>query len=280
VSVELRFADLELARRVEAAWDWLGVENVSALARLFPHSFAEVLPVAGGHAAFLGTGSPLSQAQGLGLNGPVSEEAMELMERFFRDRGSATQIEVSSLAEPAFLADLSRRGYLIQEQTHTLVRDLTPSDHEQSAPLARSLPSPTVEINQVAQDDISAWIDLLFRSFFDDPASAPDTLRDGAIAMTKVPGVTAWIARVEGQAAGAGSLAIRQGVALMCGDGSLPQYRRRGVQSALLRARLEYALVAGCDLAAICTQPGSGSQRNAERQGFKMAYSRTMMIRE
>ena len=30
-----------------------------------------------------------------------------------------------------------------------------------------------------------------------------------------------------------------------------------------------HAQAAGCDLAAICTQPGSGSQRNAERRGFQ-----------
>jgi hypothetical protein len=30
----------------------------------------------------------------------------------------------------------------------------------------------------------------------------------------------------------------------------------------------------GCDLAMVCTEPGSGSQRNAERQGFQIAYTR------
>ncbi len=59
-----------------------------------------------------------------------------------------------------------------------------------------------------------------------------------------------------------------------------PHSAAKGVQSALLRARLDQARQAGCDLAVICTQPGSGSQRNAERQGFSVAYARTMMVRE
>ena len=46
------------------------------------------------------------------------------MERFFRDRGSTTQIEVASLADPSLLAALSARGYLIAEQTHSLVCSL------------------------------------------------------------------------------------------------------------------------------------------------------------
>ena len=41
-----------------------------------------------------------------------------------------------------------------------------------------------------------------------------------------------------------------------------------------MKARLEYAVEMGCDLAMIGTEPGSGSQRNAQRQGFRIAYTR------
>jgi hypothetical protein len=97
--------------------------------------------------------------------------------------------------------------------------------------------------------------------------------------MNAVPGVTAWLARLDGQPAGGGSLMIHDGQALICGDGTLPTYRHRGVQTALLRCRLAHAIAAGCDLAVICTQPGSGSQRNAERQGFRVVYARTMLTK-
>ena len=84
-----------------------------------------------------------------------------------------------------------------------------------------------------------------------------------------VPGVTAWLARADGRPAGGGSLMIHQGLALICGDGTLPDFRHQGVQTALLRARLAHAAAAGCDLAVICTQPGSGSSatRNAWASG-------------
>ena len=72
---------------------------------------------------------------------------------------------------------------------------------------------------------------------------------------------------------------IHDRLALICGDGTLPRFRHRGVQTELLRARLSHAQSEGCKLAAICTQPGSGSQRNAERQGFRMGYARTMLVR-
>lgn len=64
----------------------------------------------------------------------------------------------------------------------------------------------------------------------------------------------------------------------MFGDATLPEWRGRGVQTALLKARLERALHAGCDLAAAGASPGSGSQRNMERLGFRVAYTQVMMV--
>ena len=98
--------------------------------------------------------------------------------------------------------------------------------------------------------------------------------------MASIPMVSCWLARVDGRIAGGGALVIHDGLALICGDGTLPEFRSQGVQTALLRARLDHARRSGCDLAVICTQPGSSSQRNAERQGFQVVYARTLMSRE
>jgi GNAT superfamily N-acetyltransferase len=273
---DVLFADLPLARRVEAAWDHLGVQNALAQQRRAPEANAEVIAVGGGHAVFLGSGSPLSQAQGLGLTGPVPEEELARMERFFRDHDTPTQIEVASLADPSLLPSLSMRGYLIGEQTHSLVCSLDSlAWREPERHLSRS--SSAVEVLPVGTDALEHWVDVVLGCFFQEPEAPPLVLREGAIAMGMVPGVTAWLARVEGQPAGGGSLMIHNRVALICGDGTLPRFRHRGVQTELLRARLSHAKAEGCKLAAICTQPGSGSQHNAERQGFRMVYTRTML---
>jgi hypothetical protein len=42
----------------------------------------------------------------------------------------------------------------------------------------------------------------------------------------------------------------------------------------LLDSRLRYAAEQGCDIAMMCAQPGTPSQRNAERNGFRIAYTR------
>ena len=72
----------------------------------------------------------------------------------------------------------------------------------------------------------------------------------------------------------AGSLAIHNGVALLAGASTIPEWRGRGAHRALLQSRLDYAARSACDLAMVCAEPGSASQRNAERQGFRIAYTR------
>jgi GNAT superfamily N-acetyltransferase len=87
-------------------------------------------------------------------------------------------------------------------------------------------------------------------------------------------GTSPFCVELDGRVVATGALAIRDGVALFAGASTVPEYRRRGAQLALLEARFAYAMEKGCDLAMIVTAPGSASQRNAERAGFRVAYTR------
>jgi GNAT superfamily N-acetyltransferase len=78
----------------------------------------------------------------------------------------------------------------------------------------------------------------------------------------------AYLAFINGEAAGDGVVGAHKGVAGLFGASTLPAFRSRGVQSALLDARLAWASAHGCDLAVSLTQPGSISHRNIERRGF------------
>ncbi len=68
-------------------------------------------------------------------------------------------------------------------------------------------------------------------------------------------------------------------VAQLCGATTLPEKRRRGVQTALLRERLARARESGCEVAVVTTQPGSKSQQNVQRQGFALLYTRAVLVR-
>jgi GNAT superfamily N-acetyltransferase len=87
-----------------------------------------------------------------------------------------------------------------------------------------------------------------------------------------------FLAFVDGVVAGGGGVFAGQGVGGLFGASTLPAFRRRGVQSVLLAARLAWAREKGCDLALSLARPGSISHRNIERNGFRVAYTRTKLI--
>jgi ribosomal protein S18 acetylase RimI-like enzyme len=88
-----------------------------------------------------------------------------------------------------------------------------------------------------------------------------------------------YVALLEGAIAGGAGLRIEDGVAQLAGAATAPAHRRRGVQTALLSARLVDAAAAGCDVAVITTQPGSKSQQNAQRRGFELLYTRAVLVK-
>jgi GNAT superfamily N-acetyltransferase len=83
-----------------------------------------------------------------------------------------------------------------------------------------------------------------------------------------------FIAEIDGTPGATASLFLHEGVALFSGAATVPEMRRRGLQSALIRERMRYAAAQGCDLAVMVAEAGSESQRNAERRGFRIAYTR------
>jgi GNAT superfamily N-acetyltransferase len=88
-------------------------------------------------------------------------------------------------------------------------------------------------------------------------------------------GVSPFFAELDGRPIATGALAMHDDVAILAGASTIPSARNKGAQRALLEARLRHAAENGCDLAMMATLPGSTSQRNAERRGFRIAYTRT-----
>jgi hypothetical protein len=87
-------------------------------------------------------------------------------------------------------------------------------------------------------------------------------------------GALAFLAELDGRAIAAGVLCLSEGVAHLGGASTIPEARQQGAQLLLLESRLRAGAAAGCDLALMGALPGSASQRNAERHGFRIAYTR------
>jgi GNAT superfamily N-acetyltransferase len=261
------YADLTLARRLERAEGHASRRFVEARARLEPDSGAAFVEVADGHVMFDGVESPLTQTFGLGMSGPVSDAQFDDIETFFSSRGAPTFHEVCPLADPTAIASLNGRGYVPFEFSNVLYRPLANGSDEVVSPA----PGVTVRVASVAERD--SWAQTAAAAWGDTPEFGAFMLAFGRIIAASDDSFS-FLGELDGRMAGTGSLILHGGVALLAGASTIPEARRHGVQTALLASRLRHAAEHGCDLAMIVAQPGSSSQRNAERNGFRIAYTR------
>ena len=90
----MHFSDLALSKRLERAEGHACLQYAEARRRLFPHSGAEWIECAGAYAVFDGIDSPITQTFGLGIFEELSTASLDVIERFFLDRGAPVFHEV------------------------------------------------------------------------------------------------------------------------------------------------------------------------------------------
>jgi GNAT superfamily N-acetyltransferase len=257
----LTLADAALARRLEAA----EAANARGCSATGPD--AAFLDVAGGCAIFVGADSPLTQAVGIGLCGPVSEAEIDGLESFFRARGAKVSVDVCPLADPGLLEMLGERGYRATEFNNVLVKRLAVAEIVLAQRVRRAL---------AGEDDL--WAHSVGRGFFEQ-GDLTTAEMDVGRAIFAMPGALCYLAVGEaGEPAGGGALAVRGGLATLFADSTIPAFRRRGIHRELISARLNEAIAQGCDTATASTQPGSQSQRNYERLGFEVVYTKVTLV--
>lgn len=267
--------NIELARRIELAEAQAAVGGAETMKRLRPDRGAAVESIAGGFAIYCGANSPTTQAVGMGLDGPVSEEEFDRLENFYRHRAEAVRVETCPLADASLIGHFGKRGYRVTEFSNVMALPLDGWQGSQN----QSEPPRGLVIEQVDHGQIDLWSLTVSQGFAEKGPVIPEIV-DVMKMFALSPRVECYLGRVDGKVAGGGTLAIRDGVAGLFGASTLPAFRRRGVQAALLHARLARAAEAGCDLAVCLAQPGSTSQRNIVRRGFTVLYTRVKFEEE
>ena len=261
------FSDLRLSRRLERAEGLSGVGFVEARARVSPGVGAGWTEVAGAYAMFDGAESPVTQTFCLGMFAAPTAEDLGRIEEFFRERGAPVFHEVSPLADPSTFDLLNARGYRPVEFTSVMFRPLRQGAHD---PDKRG---GGVSVRLAGRGEHELWAQTSARGWSE--SGYGDFMLGLARVGAERADALSFLAEIEGRPVATGALSICEGVALLAGASTVPEARGRGAQLALLDARLRHAAGHGCDLAMMCALPGSASQRNAERQGFRIAYTRT-----
>lgn len=221
----------------------------------------------------------MNKVAGLGFGGAPEDEQLEALEAAFRERDTPVQVELSNLALGGIAAQLTGRGYSLVGFENVLGLAL-PHDAGITAVA-------DVEIRPARDEETRTWLDVAVEGFAaPDQQGVPsheeyprDVVAEAIGDLTGAAGIVKYLAFRQGEAAGAASLRVSQGVAQLAGAATRPAHRRRGVQMALLARRLEDAASAGCDIAVVTTQPGSKSQQNVQRLGFDLLYTRAVLVR-
>jgi GNAT superfamily N-acetyltransferase len=271
----------ELAQTLEQAEATHLSRQVAACRRLRGYQQSRVIAICGGVAAVTDPvfGRKLNHVTGLGMGAAVNADELAQLESIYAAQGLETQIDVCPHTDGSTLAVLSERGYSVNAFSNTYVHQLRPMDtyaqaHGESG-IEIITDRATVEATFVSNSVAGFSVQAVNR-----PAVLLETLAQIALQRSDT---FLFAATIDGKvAATAGMSLIETASGLLAHlyiASTLPAYRGRGIQLALLRARLTAARDAGCRLAGVTARPANTSARNTERAGFSLAYTKSTFIK-
>ncbi len=269
----MEFVNKALARRLESCEEIPQVEYVRVFQKTRPEIGAAVEQVCGGHMVFAGLGSPIGRVTGAGLDCAFTAADLDRIEQFYRSHGAPSQVDLCPMHGPETFEIFKERGYAIAELNNVLYRKLD------AAMKFAGVPS-GCEIRRARLEEAEATGAIVENAFF--PDGAPEVFRGLIAPLYQMEQGLAFVATVDEKlvACGTGVVILQHRMFALCGAGTLAEYRGRGLQTALLQARMQAAVEAGCEYAVVVTQGGTTSQRNVERLGFRVAYSKVTVIKK
>lgn len=244
----------------------------------------EIRPITGGGIANrCRPGTWLNYAVGMALDQsdpPVRVPRAELEDliEWYRSAGIEPRFEVSPFTHASFLKDCEELGLVLRSFQNVLFRQLTPNEVIETAqPAAEG-----IEIRQVDpanESQIRAYVQTALSGFFPEDAPPQEADFEQAARCVRNPRTVALTAWLDGKLVGAGGLEMHERIGTLFGLSVIPEARRKGVQQALIAARLRVLRDRGVFLATIGSRPGEGTERNVWRMGFQVAYTKVVLVK-
>jgi len=235
-------------------------------------------PIMGGRMCSSGPGSWTNQAMGVGLDGPVTAADVDRLVAYFVSRAIEPRVELCPFADESLMRELAPRNFTIREFGNVLYLPLNgPGAPEPPAPA----PPEGVQIRLIdpADDDaVETYIRASTAGFFPEGQPIPEHMLTSMRRVVRHPRCASFLATLDGRPVGGGGVEVArpdggEPVAALFGVSVLPDARRRGIQAALIAARVRHARERGAVFATIGSKPGIPTERNAARLGFRMAYT-------
>lgn len=235
------------------------------------------IEIAGGVASRGTPGLWLNTALAVGLTAPVSPDDVARLAEFHEQVGAEPRLEVSPFSNPSLLRELAAAGFQLRGFENVLYRELRPD--EIVRPLQATPPEVSVALLDATDDDaVSAFALAVATGFADGDAPSSGSV-DLTARSARHHRTASFAAYVGELCVGGGSVELLETQAALWGLSVLPEFRRRGIQQALLAARLNFSAQRGASLATISGLPGMGTERNVRRLGFQLAYTKVVLTR-
>lgn len=255
---------VDLVRRVVETMATNAAAQAESLTSIDPTWGSQIHEIGGGWLVLAGAGMYVNRAMGVGLDTALTLDDLELIVALSASSGVAAQFEVTTATDPDTVARLRARSFAPVPD-----RDTTALTRPVGGP-AIDGPDDIVVIPVESEADLLQWQEtsaLGWGHTTADARRASDAFAS-AVHATDAEHLVIAFDSAGKRPVGCASTTVRNGIAVLGGMSTVPAERRRGVQAALLRHRLQRAAKLGCDLAATSAAAGSASERNLLRHGF------------
>lgn len=259
----------------------LSYENVvvstDVLARRDPTIGATVQRIGKGYAAFYGPRGAMTAASGIGVGETGYEDELAAVEDFYRNRGCSSKVWTNSATHPDFLHLLESRGY---RTIHTAGTWIRPTAQPVSIHGLEH-----IEVRLVAQDQAEEWLNAAAIGFLEETGpwkdSLPKSAADMFYSMAFASGFTAMVAYDDKIPAGGAVIAQGHGLAILRTASTRFNHRGKGIQKALIAARLNHAQKSGSQvcLSATSASPHDTSAKNMSLFGFRLLRTSALLER-
>lgn len=221
-----------------------------------------------GHATILVSAATdavaVNRAIGLGFEQPLSAPQLTDLRAFYQRQGKGRWFVECSPDAAIDPADLLGAGGVRGGSQIKLVARLD---------TLANLPSPGVEVVEALPADRAAYMDLVGSTL-----GVPEPVRPGIVSTIGHPGWHFYFAVAESRAVAGAALCVQEAGAWFGLAATLPMFRNRGAQTALLLRRLQDARAAGCQWVSAEASPETTtpnpSLRNMKRLGLRELYHR------
>jgi GNAT superfamily N-acetyltransferase len=239
----------------------------------------ESIELAGGVVGRASPGSWHNYAVNIGMDSPATVRDIDTLIDYHASRGCEPRAEVCPYAHELTLRAFADRGFVPRLFETTLYRELDPA-----RPIAgeRALPA-DISIEHVARTPaaVREYAEVVVANFLPEGVTPSEDQLAMSMRTGAHPRTTLLAARDRGtnRVVGGGAMEISGEICGLFGASVCASHRGRGIQQALIAARLNFAAQQGARVACIGSKPNIPTERNVRRMGFAVAYSKVHLVR-